>query len=80
MNRDCHGDLVEVEGRTYYRCMLDGKFMEASASIDGTGCPNCGRMVVCQPGVSKTNVRTVKEVQFDDRLGWVRFEVTEAKR
>jgi hypothetical protein len=37
-------------------------------------------MVVCQPGVSKTNVRTVKEVQFDDRLGWVRFEVTEAKR
>lgn len=65
-NKYCEGDLFEVEGKKYYRCLLDGTVMEAPMPWDK--CPRCERETFAQSH-GTLEVRTQRYVVFPS-TGW----------
>lgn len=58
MNRDCEGDVYEVNGQTFYRCFWDSTVVDGEHEV----CPVCKRKVARRTK-TKPEVRLVTKVQ-----------------
>ncbi len=74
MNTNCNGDFYKVNGRQFYRCLLDSSVVRLEESVQI--CPNCRRRVDAAFNEGDVQTRTVVVTQvYLQGAGWIRHAV-----
>lgn len=66
MNHDCNGDFYGLDGKRWYRCLMDSTVIAVPA--DGLiSCPHCERRIsATEHGSVTARSFIVTEVKYDD--------------